>query len=359
MLQPATNGPRFSAAGARGSAESSLRIAAATPLPTAELPPPADATPTADTAKPPEADATLPPPAKTSLIDTADANQQALARQLSVEIGKRQTEAQKLREKDPERAVAILKEAQQLVNESKLPESTRRELLSRIDITLGKSNKYIEEHKSEIELDKQNKAVLSEVDHEREMKLKKQQKIAEMVDEFNRLKNEQRFAEMEIIARRLNELAPDDPVVAQVWSEAKFIRREMMNRQTVDDKEQSVWNQLNAVEKSAINPVAEDGKELVMDAKYWEDFVKNRKGSKDRVQRRTERELEIERRLRTPVLFKYQETPLIAGDDRPIRIDRRQHSYRSARSAARRREQRHAGHDQSNARKSHSRARST
>ena len=47
-----------------------------------------------------------------------------------------------------------------------------------------------------------------------------------------------------------------------------------------------------------------------IDQKHWDDFVKNRKGSKDRIQRRTERELEIERRLKTPVLLQYQETPL-------------------------------------------------
>ena len=59
-----------------------------------------------------------------------------------------------------------------------------------------------------------------------------------------------------------------------------------------------------------MQPGRDDGHELVFDQKHWNDFVKNRKGSKDRVQRRTERELEIERRLKTPVLLRYQDTPL-------------------------------------------------
>ena len=69
-----------------------------------------------------------------------------LARQLSTEVGKRQSEAQRLLEKDPERALAILREAQQLVKESKLPESSRRELLGRIDITLKRTETYIDDH---------------------------------------------------------------------------------------------------------------------------------------------------------------------------------------------------------------------
>ncbi len=123
------------------------------------------------------------------------------------------------------------------MNDSKLSESSKRELLSRIDITLKKSETYLKEHKSEIDLDKANQTVLDGRSHDQEMKLKLQQKIAEMVDEFNRLRDEQRFEEMELVARRLNELAPNDPVAQQVWLNAKFIRREMMNRQFADDKE--------------------------------------------------------------------------------------------------------------------------
>ena len=81
-----------------------------------------------------------------SLIDSADEAQQVVLRKLYAEVGKRQSEAIRLREKDPERALATLREAQQLVNDSKLPESSRRELLSRIDKTLHETQKYIKDH---------------------------------------------------------------------------------------------------------------------------------------------------------------------------------------------------------------------
>ena len=325
----AESGPLMVAALPKRTAEESPKAeVAAPPAEDLPLPPPADnsaATATKDWAKQ-EAPAAVPspsnnkPPSTTqqpaatqppkSLIDTAGEAQQILARKLSAEIGKRQSEAIRLREKDSERALATLREAQQLVNESKLPESSRRELLSRIDKTLHDTQEYVKAHSAEIELDKRNEAVRADVDRDRDVKLKLQQKIAELVEEFNRLNHEQRYAEAEIIARRLNELAPNDPVAAQVWQNAKFIRREMMNRQLVDKKENSVWEQLNAVEESAVNPVAADGHELVYDQKKWRDFIPKRKGSKERVQRHTERELEIERRLQTPVLLRYDNTPL-------------------------------------------------
>jgi general secretion pathway protein D len=244
-----------------------------------------------------------------SLLELTDENQKVLARQLSTEVGKRQSEAQRVRDEDPERALTILREAQQMVEQSKLPESTRRELLSRIDITLGKTQKYIDDNRAEIDLDERNEAVLNEVERRREAKLKIQQKTAELVDEFNRLRDEQRYAEMEIVSMRLMELAPEDPVTVQLRQQAKFIRRTMMNRELMDSKEGTAWAQLDAVERAAINPVAEDGKEMHF-AKEWPDLVKDRKGTKDRTERRTERELEIERRLKTPVMLRYEETPL-------------------------------------------------
>ncbi len=251
-----------------------------------------------------------PPNPTKSFIDSADEAQQVRVRKLDAEVLKRQSEAVRLRAKDSERALATLREAQQLVNDSKLPDSQKRELLSRIDKTLHDTQEYVKAHGAQIELDKTNEAVLDSVDRDRDMKVKLQQKIADQVNEYNKLNHEQRYAESEIIARRLHELAPNDPVVEQIWQESKFLRREVMNNQLASNREDSFWRQLNAVEESAVNPVADDGRELVYDQKRWSDFVSKRKGSKDRVQHHSERELEIERRLQTPVLLRYDNTPL-------------------------------------------------
>ena len=202
------------------------------------VPPPAAIAPEADPMPPiensPPAEMTPPVESAPSNLESTSESEQVLATQLSAEVGKRQSEAQRLLEEDPERAVAILREAQQLVNQSKLSESSRRELLGRIDITLKRTEAYIADHRAEIDFDQRNEQVLGEVERRREMNLKVQQKMAELVDEFNRLRDEQRYAEAEIIAKRLIELSPDDPVAQQVYQTAKFIRREMMNRSLAD-----------------------------------------------------------------------------------------------------------------------------
>jgi general secretion pathway protein D len=240
----------------------------------------------------------------------ADQSQQVLARQLQAEVSKRQAEAQSIRETEPRQSLEILKEVRQQVADAQLADSMKSQLLRRIDITLGKTEDYIAQHRSEIELDEQNAAVLAEIDRRRTVKVKVQQDIAELVDDFNRLRDEQRYEEMEIVAQRLYNLAPDEAVVQQVLQNAKFIRRTIMNRELVNLKEDSVWNALDDVERSAIQNVG-DGHELVFgNLKEWDDLTKNRRGSGDINGRLTERELEIRRRLNTPVLLRYEERPL-------------------------------------------------
>ncbi len=261
------------------------------------------------------APATLPTPPQTSgrtsgstLLDATAEDAQTQARQMSAEVGKKQSESRRMRESKPQEALKLLQDTRQQITDSQLSEEYRTQLLRRIDITLDETEKYIKDHHAEIEIDEKNQAVLDEVNRNREVKVKVQQKVAELVDEFNRLRDEQRYAEMEIVARRLLEIAPEEEVAKQTWLNAKFIRRTMMNQQTADAREEGYWSQLNDVETSSYAPVG-DANPLVYDPKRWEDLVKNRK-SGERETRRTERELEIERRLKTPVLLRYEDTPL-------------------------------------------------
>ena len=84
---------------------------------------------------------------------------------------------------------------------------------------------------------------------------------------------------------------------------------------------------------------------LIYDQKYWDDLVKDRK-SGERETRRTEREIEIERKLKTPVLPKYDETPLSEVVEGLSRAGRREHPSRSARPEPGRRRIEHADHAQ-------------
>jgi general secretion pathway protein D len=264
---------------------------------------PSESAPRAPTESAPAA-----PKSASTLIDKADESERVLAQQLSAEIGKRQSEAKRLHEKDPERAIAILREAQQLVKDSKLPESSQRELLTRIDITLKHTEQYVKQHGADIELDKQNEKVRQAIDREREVEHKIKQQIADGIEEINKLRDEHRYAEMEIVARRLYELDPNDPTVQQALHTAKFIRREMMNREIGMAREEGNLMALNDTQSATVIDVGDDNP-MIYDKPKWESLVKKRVGA-ERTRRRTEREIEIEKKLKMPVQLRYEGTPL-------------------------------------------------
>lgn len=251
-----------------------------------------------------------PPAADGSLLDSASLGQSVVARQLSSEVGKHQSEASKLRTSDPKRALEILRQASQQVASSELDENMKTQLARRIELSLAETERYIRDNQATIELDEANREILEDIDRQRAIKLRVQEKVAELVEQFNSLRDEQRYAEMEVVAKRLYDMAPDEPVAQQVWENAKFIRRSMLNREIEQLTEEGVVRTFQGIRKDAADALVSMQNPITYDAEHWTDFVDGRQGSSRASTRRTERELEIERKLRIPVLPRYDNMPL-------------------------------------------------
>jgi len=249
-----------------------------------------------------------PQPMDQSLLNSATNGQTVIARQLSVEIGRRQSEASQLRTKNPKAALELLKEATELVAKSELDESMKSQLSRRVKLSIDEVEQYISEHKAELELDDANRAVLDDIDHQRAVKGQVREKMAELVDQFNTLRDEQRYAEMEVVAKRLYDMAPTEPVAQQIWANAKFIRRTMLNQEIADMSEAGVDGILRDISRTAADGLLQGDAHINYGS--WPDLIKGRQGSSDSRSRLSPRELEIERKLRTLVLPRYDEMPL-------------------------------------------------
>ncbi len=244
-----------------------------------------------------------------TLLDAASTGHAMIAQQLSADIGKRQTEAHKLRESDPKKSLAILQEAAEVVTKSELDESTKTQLLRRLSLSTAETESYIRAHASELELDEANKKALADVERERAVKAQLRTKMAEMVDQFNQLRDEQRYAEMEVVAKRLYDMAPGDPVAQQVWENAKFIRRTILNNEIQELSEKGVANAFLDIRKTSAQALADSTNPINYNAEKWTDII-DRKASTDRDAFRTKQELEIQKKLKTPVLPNYDKMPL-------------------------------------------------
>jgi general secretion pathway protein D len=248
-------------------------------------------------------------PAPGDLLDSAADGQSVVARQVSADIMKLQSEAKKVRESDPTRSLRLLADARAKVEESDLGEQLKTQLLSRVDMSVAETEKYIEDHKSELELDAANKEILEEIERKRVVKVEVQERTAEMVDQFNKLVDEQRYAEAEVVANRLYEMNPDDLVAQQVNLQAKMIRRTRLMADINDRAENGVANTLIDLQDTKADALAE----MNTPFKYGDNWpaIKDRQSQTQIGSGRSVKELEIEQKLQTPVLPKYEEVPLV------------------------------------------------
>ncbi len=245
-----------------------------------------------------------------TLIDNAAAKQQLLVKQLSADIAQKEIAAGKARAKDPKRAMELLKEARTAVEAASVESEPRNVLLRRVDRKIAELDKYITDNRAQLELDASNKQVLKEVDRRLQTKVETGDKLAKLVEEFNRLMDEQRYAEAEVLAKRARELDPENPVVKQLIWQNRFLSRTRRNQNLIDDKEKGAWETFDSVEQAAI-PFDDREPYRMPDAKKWEELTKTRsKQLADRKSRRTEKELDIERKLKTPVSLKFRNRPL-------------------------------------------------
>ena len=244
-----------------------------------------------------------------SLLNDASSGQAVLARQMSAEIGKQQAEAARLRTTDPQGALTMLKDAGERISKSELDEGMKRQLIRRLDLSIVETERFIRDYGAEIELERANQAVLEDIDRQREVKLQVQKRLAELVEQFNTLRNEQRYAEMEIVANRAVEMAPDEPVAQQIWENARFIRRTILNQDIAKMTEEGVFNGFADVRQSA-GEALRDMQSPMSYGTNWGDLVKGRAGSSDGRSRRTAKELEIQQKLRTQILPNYNNAAL-------------------------------------------------
>ncbi len=81
--------------------------------------------------------------------------------------------------------------------------------------------------------------------------------MAQMVDEFNKLVDEHRYAEAEVVANRLYEMAPEELVAQQVNNQAKLIRRERWNQDINAQAENGVANTFLRTRETAAEALAQ------------------------------------------------------------------------------------------------------
>lgn len=237
------------------------------------------------------------------------AQQQIAARQLAAEVAQKESRALALRDSDPQQALQVLRDTRRNIEGADVDPTTRDQLLRRVDRQIASFQQYMEQNRPRIEREQKNQEITQKISQETEDLRDRQTKLAQMVDQYNQLMREQRFAEAEVMAKKAAELDPDNPVTKQLVLNARFIRQYSESMAIKDQKEQGFLAQLASVDRASI-PFDDSNPYLMPDAASWADLTKRRSKLTEAGRQRSQAELEIEEKLKTPVMLMFDEAPL-------------------------------------------------
>jgi general secretion pathway protein D len=245
-----------------------------------------------------------------SLLRSTQQQQQLKARQATADLSRAIRRAQDTQQVAPKESLELLLAAKKEVEQSGLDSALKDQLLRRLKTEISLMERFIEENRSRIALDETNQETLNEISRHKAVKIEVQDRIAQLVNEFNELMDQQRYPEAELKAKEAAQLDPEASVVAQLAEQVRFVRHHMNNRSLKEMKEDGFMNAMHSVDTSSV-PFDDSNPYQMPNIKQWTELT-NRRESRNRQEgvRRTEKELEIEQKLRTPVQLQYEDVPL-------------------------------------------------
>jgi type II secretory pathway component GspD/PulD (secretin) len=245
---------------------------------------------------------------------------------ISAEVAAKQLEARRTAQRSPADALALLDDAAAKIADPAVPEKVRNQLQQRIERARRDIEESTGKRRGELEMERKSAQVEARVAREKSQKVEVDQRLAMLVEEYNSLVDAQRFPEAEAVAKKAGQLAPDNPIVRQLLSQSRVIRRLDTQKSIEGQKRDGFMNVAEDVERSStpfVGPIE------FPTTRDWEDLTKNR----TRLQaegraRATPAELQIQKRMSVKVKASHRDQPLSAvldslakQADVPIHLD--------------------------------------
>ena len=246
---------------------------------------------------------------ESSRLEAVDAKQQLVRQKIYREITSEQAEAERMASTDPKGAMERLQKLRDRVRESEVEPAAQKQMLTLVDRSIDDLQQYIEQNRADIELNEQNAAVREEIDRGRMQEADIQNEIARLVEQFEQLLDERRYAEAEVIAKQAHELDPQNPTVQNLVWKSHFVRGFQEQFSIGEAKEDGFLRAMNNVDRAS-EPF-DDSNPLVFDIKRWKELTPYRRKMMERENNRlSPAELEIQQSLQTHVDVDFQEQPL-------------------------------------------------
>ena len=220
--------------------------------------------------------------------------------------------AERVREKNPARALKILNDALASVENSDLSSEMTAPLVKQLTRSKTSVETYMEQRQPILEMAAQKEEVEKRIAADIEYDYRVEQDFAELVDKYNKLMDQNRFAEAELIAKQAKDLNPEIPQGDVMFWKARYAKRIQRDDETKLRKEDSWVRSMQDVDDDVINPVI-DSPISYGDVRDWNDLkLRRKKYDRPDNRERSPQEERIEKSLNKPISLHFEEEPLSA-----------------------------------------------
>ena len=216
--------------------------------------------------------------------------------------------AQDLKDKDVEEGLLILDQTLAAIEESQLTEESVRSLTSYVKKNRAELEDWRESRAPIIEMQERNDAIEKAIQRELEIEIRIEQEFAELVDEYNRLNDERRYAEAAVVAQKAYDLNPTLPQATLMLSKSKLQKQIAFNDDARERQADGNLAMFNEIETSFAGP---RDTEFHPDVPSWLGLSRRREGyGLSGGRNLTESELQIQKSLREQVSLHFNDVAL-------------------------------------------------
>ncbi|MEM6981085.1 MAG: hypothetical protein AAF539_15600, partial [Planctomycetota bacterium] len=243
-------------------------------------------------------------------MQKAELEAQSQTRRLYREVTSELAKANEKRESAPLDAVDDLQRVLRRIDGANVDAASKASLAAMVNRALAEQRSYVEANRADIELKLQNEAVRTELATEATREARIDEEISSLVETFNDLMDQERYAEAEIIAKEVRELKPNSTIATSMFHSSRMKTRIQIDQEITAASEDGFARTMLDLGRTAI-PMDPQREIEYPEPRSWEEMSRLRIAADDTDSMLSPKEQQIERTLQSQeVKLNYRNRPL-------------------------------------------------
>lgn len=229
---------------------------------------------------------------------------------LFAEVSGEIADAERMVNDQPYDALDRLKLLRTRVSQADVDGAYRKQMLSMVDRVINNVEGWMEQNRSSIELDQRNKQIEDRITLDAANAAKEDAQIQTLVDQYNDLMDDNRYAEAEIVARKVEEIKPNSEIAAVMRGRSVIQKRIQEQKEIQNSKEEALLNSFSDAERASATYLRDEQPLQYPNVKEWTELSRIRKNYGDESLKLQPSERRILETLEEPFSASFDRRPL-------------------------------------------------